>query len=288
MNMFERTMDVLRLSYIYRPGMELLAGVAFAATFLVGGYWLTTNTAPGPMTGTLSVGDFVIFLMLTQRIVDPLAEVSNIVDQYENAKASSERIFGLMDIPVHVDDPDEPAALEPVQGQVAYEDVSFSYEDSEVRAGSGDETAFEETVIEDISFDAEPGETVAFVGATGAGKSTVLKLLLRLYDVQDGTIRLDGHDVREIALSDLRSQSATSARIRSSSMAQSRTTSATDTSTPPTRTSKRPQKPPRPTSSSPTSLRATTLESASVGSNSPADSDSESHSHALSSPIRQC
>ncbi|NGM68137.1 ABC transporter ATP-binding protein [Natronolimnobius sp. AArcel1] len=205
MNMFERTMDVLRLSYIYRPGMELLAGVAFAATFLVGGYWLMMDTAPGPMTGSLSVGDFVVFLMLTQRIVDPLAEVSNIVDQYENAKASSERIFGLMDIPVHVDDPDEPAEIEPVQGRVTYEDVSFSYEDSEVRAGSGDETAFEETVIEDISFGAEPGETVAFVGATGAGKSTVLKLLLRLYDVQDGTIRLDGHDIRDVALSDLRS-----------------------------------------------------------------------------------
>ncbi|APW97615.1 multidrug ABC transporter ATP-binding protein [Halobiforma lacisalsi AJ5] len=202
MNMFERTMDVLKLSYFYRPGMELLAGVSFVATFLVGGLWLTTGTAPGPFTGTLSVGDFVVFLTLTQRIVDPLAEVSNIVDQYENAKASSERIFGLMDIPVHVDDPEDPVDLEPVAGRVTYEGVSFGYAD---RLRATDDRAFEEPVIEDVSFEAEPGETVALVGPTGAGKSTLLKLLLRLYDVQEGSVRIDGHDVRDVALTDLRS-----------------------------------------------------------------------------------
>ncbi|MFC4439368.1 MULTISPECIES: ABC transporter ATP-binding protein [Natrialbaceae] len=205
-NLFDRTMDVLKLSYVYRPGMELLAGLAFAATFLVGGLWLTTDTAPGPLTGTLSVGDFVVFLFLTQRIVDPLAEVSNIVDQYENAKASSERVFGLMDIPVRVDDPDEPADIEPVEGRVAYEDVRFSYAESErTDEGAASNAEFEETVLENISFEAEPGETVAFVGPTGAGKSTLLKLLLRLYDVREGAVRIDGHDVRDAALADLRS-----------------------------------------------------------------------------------
>jgi ATP-binding cassette, subfamily B, bacterial len=199
---FDRTMDVLKLSYVYRPGMELLAGVAFATTFLVGGLWLTTGTAPGPLTGTLSVGDFVVFLMLTQRIVDPLAEVSNIVDQYENAKASSERIFGLMDIPVHVDDPDDPVDIVPVDGRVTYENVRFSYAATE-RAGSS-ESATDGPVLEDVSFEVEPGETVAFVGSTGAGKSTLLKLLLRLYDVESGSVKLDGHDVRDLSLADLR------------------------------------------------------------------------------------
>ena len=201
--LYEDTMAVLRLSYVYRPGMELLAGLAFAATFLVGGLWLTTDTAPGPLTGTLSVGDFVVFLFLTQRIVDPLAEVSNIVDQYENAKASSERVFGLMDIPVHVADPDEPIALESVDGRLEYDDVTFAYGESEAHVG--DETAFDEPVIRDVSFDADPGETVALVGPTGAGKSTLVKLLLRLYDVQEGAVRIDGHDVRKISLADLRS-----------------------------------------------------------------------------------
>ena len=198
-NLFDRTMDVLKLSYLYRPGMELLAGIAFAATFLVGGYWLTTNSAPGPMTGQLSVGDFVVFLMLTQRIVDPLAEVSNIVDQYENAKASSERIFGLMDIPVAISDPDEPVDLPEPAGRVEYDEVSFAYQDV-----LGDREDEPKPVIEDVSFAAEPGEMVALVGPTGAGKSTLLKLLLRLYDVDVGAIRIDGQDVRDVRLDDLR------------------------------------------------------------------------------------
>ena len=196
-NFFDRTMDVLKLSYVYRPGMEMLAGIAFAATFLVGGLWLTTGTAPGPLTGTLSVGDFVVFLMLTQRIVDPLAEVSNIVDQYENAKASSERIFGLMDIDVSIEDREDPISLPNPGGRVEYEYVTFAYENV---LGDGDE----ETVLEDVSFVAKPGEMVAFVGPTGAGKSTLLKLLLRLYDVEAGAIRVDGHDVRNLRLADLR------------------------------------------------------------------------------------
>ncbi|WP_254864099.1 ABC transporter ATP-binding protein [Halovivax gelatinilyticus] len=214
MNFFDRTMDVLKLSYLYRPGMELLAGIAFVATFLVGGLWLATDTAPGPLTGTLSVGDFVVFLMLTQRIVDPLAQVSDIVDQYENAKASSERIFGLMDIEVAIEDAADAKPLPEAEGRVAYDDVTFAYDNvlaegnvtpSEQRTGGG-ETADggSRPVIEDVSFVAEPGEMVAFVGPTGAGKSTLLKLLLRLYDVDEGAIRIDGHDLRGLQLADLR------------------------------------------------------------------------------------
>ena len=210
MRLFEDTMSVLRLSYVYRPGMELLAGIAFAATFLVGGLWIATGTAPGPMSGTLSIGDFVVFLFLTQRIVDPLAEVSNIVDQYENAKASSERIFGLMDIEAGVADPADPIDPGTVGGAVEYADVSFEYEsildDVTVpeHAGSPDDAERAGPVIEDVSFRAEPGEMVALVGPTGAGKSTIVKLLLRLYDVDEGEIRVDGHDVREWRLADLR------------------------------------------------------------------------------------
>ena len=196
-NFFDRTMDVLKLSYLYRPGMELLAGIAFAATFLVGGLWLATGTAPGPLTGTLSVGDFVVFLMLTQRIVDPLAQVSDIVDQYENAKASSERIFGLMDIDVAIEDAEDAKPMPAPDGRVEYDDVTFAYDNV---LGEGDR----ETVLEEVSFAAEPGEMVALVGPTGAGKSTLLKLLLRLYDVDEGEIRVDDHDLRDLQLADLR------------------------------------------------------------------------------------
>ncbi|WP_430505032.1 ABC transporter ATP-binding protein [Haloparvum sp. PAK95] len=210
---FRRTMDILKLNYVYRPGMELLAGVAFAATFVVGGIWLFRGP-PGPFTATLSVGTFVTFIFLTQQFVAPLAEVSNIIDQYENAKASSERVFGLMDIPVRItDDPDAvdlAAAGEGdndgdddsagVEGHVEYDDVSFAYVENALQ----DPEDAEEYVIDGVSFAAEPGETVALVGPTGAGKSTLLKLLLRLYDVTDGAIRVDGHDIRDVTLESLR------------------------------------------------------------------------------------
>ncbi|GAB3037241.1 ABC transporter ATP-binding protein [Natronobiforma cellulositropha] len=224
--LFDDTMAVLRLSYLYRPGMELLAGIAFAVTFLVGGLWIVTDSAPGPLTGTLSLGDFVTFLFLTQFIVAPLAEVSNIVDQYENAKASSERVFGLMDIPVFVTDPEDPVELESVAGHVEYDGVTFGYgglspvgTDSEEERTESEGADSSEPVISDISFVAEPGETVALVGPTGAGKSTILKLLLRLYDVDEprssarqtesddvdeGAVRIDGHDVRDLRLADVR------------------------------------------------------------------------------------
>jgi ATP-binding cassette subfamily B protein len=217
--LFEDTMHMLRLSYFYRPGMELLAGVAFALTFGVGGYWLLVGP-PVAGAGTLQVGTFVTFLLLTQRFVAPLAEVSEIIDRYENAKASSERVFGLMDIPPAVTDAEDAVALASVDGRVEYDDVTFTYpegpagEAADRKSDDGSDTgrddggqpagADEGPVIEDVSFVAEPGETVALVGPTGAGKSTLAKLLLRLYDTTEGAVRVDGHDVREVTRDSLR------------------------------------------------------------------------------------
>ncbi|GAB7093277.1 ABC transporter ATP-binding protein [Halolamina litorea] len=194
---FRDTMAVLRVNYLYRPGMELLAGVAFAVTFIVGGLWVFQG-APWFFTGELQTGELVTFVLMTQRIVTPLSQVSNIIDQYENAKASSERIFGLMDIPSMITETDDPVELESVDGHVEYDDVSFGYADVQ-------QAEPEEMVLEDVSFEAEPGDSIAFVGPTGAGKSTLLKLLLRLYDPTDGEVRLDGHDLRELSLETLRS-----------------------------------------------------------------------------------
>jgi ATP-binding cassette subfamily B protein len=222
--LFEDTMHMLRLSYFYRPGMELLAGISFALTFAVGGYWLLIGP-PVAGAGALEVGTFVTFLILTQRFVAPLAEVSEIVDRYENAKVSSERVFGLMDIPLAVTDADDAVDLTDVEGRVLYENVTFAYPagpadadtDHDVAGGgtaaapdgtthgtgaSGD--ADEGPVVEDVSFEAESGETVALVGPTGAGKSTLAKLLLRLYDATEGTVRVDGHDVRGVTRGSLR------------------------------------------------------------------------------------
>ncbi|RJT04859.1 ABC transporter ATP-binding protein [Halococcus sp. IIIV-5B] len=187
---FERTMAMLRLNYLYRPGMELLAGLSFSATFVVGGWWLATGEAPLFLTGSLTTGTFVTFLLMSQRFVTPLSEVSTIIDQYENARASSERVFGLMRIPASITNADDATTLRDPAGEVSYEDVTFGYD--------------EEVVIDDVSFSADPGETIALVGPTGAGKSTLLKLLLRLYDVDEGSIALDGHDIRDLTLESLR------------------------------------------------------------------------------------
>jgi ATP-binding cassette subfamily B protein len=144
---------------------------------------------------------------MTQRFVDPLAGAGRIVNSYENARASAERIFDLADRPVSVTEAADPVSLprDRVRGRIEYDDVTFAYGD--------------DPVLEGVSFAVEPGETVAFVGPTGAGKSTLAKLLLRLYDVDgrgpsarqpapdavdSGSIRVDSVDVRDLALSDLR------------------------------------------------------------------------------------
>ena len=179
----------LRLNFVYRPGMQALTGLSFVATFIVGGLWIIDGP-PGPFTGTLTEGQLVIFLLLTQRLVEPLAQMSEVVDRYEDAKASMTRILALMAVPVEIEDDPDAVELATVDGRVAFDDVTFGYDD--------------EPIIEDVSFEVESGETIGLVGPTGAGKTTVLKLLLRFYDVNDGAVRIDGLDVREVTLDSLR------------------------------------------------------------------------------------
>ena len=181
----------LRLSFVYRPGLRVLTSLAFIATFIVGGIWIIDGEAPGPLTGELTVGTLVTFLLLTQRLVNPLAQMSNVIERYEDAKASTKRILGLMNLPVRIQDDPDAVALADVEGRVEYDDVTFSYDGEEI-------------VLNDVDFEAEPGETVGLVGPTGAGKTTIVKLLLRLYDVDDGAVKIDDHDVRDVTLASLR------------------------------------------------------------------------------------
>ncbi len=174
------------------PALRLLAGIGFVITFLVGGLWVFTGSAPGPLTGELTIGTFVVFILFTQRFIWPMAQFGQIINMYQRAHASAERIFGLMDEPDRLGiDPDaEPLVIE--DGRVEYDEVTFGYDGEE------------EPIIEGVDFTVEGGETLALVGPTGAGKSTVLKLLLRLYDVDDGAIRVDGQDIRDVTLRSLR------------------------------------------------------------------------------------
>jgi ATP-binding cassette subfamily B protein len=119
-----------------------------------------------------------------------MAQFGQIINMYQRAYASSARIFGLMDEPSRIAEEPDADDLAVTDGRVVYDDVAFGYDD--------------ETVIEDVSFEVEGGETLALVGPTGAGKSTVLKLLLRMYDVDEGRITIDGQDLREVTIPSLR------------------------------------------------------------------------------------
>ncbi|MFA9415835.1 ABC transporter ATP-binding protein [Natrinema sp. HArc-T2] len=195
---FDANWGAIRTRIKFFPGLRVLAGIGFVVTFLVGGLWVISGP-PGPFSGELSTGMFVVFILYTQRFIWPMAQFGQIINMYQRARASSARIFGLMDEPNRVgEDPDAPD-LDVTDGCVEYDDVAFSYEDRETQ-----ESTTTEPILENIDFTVEGGETLALVGPTGAGKSTVLKLLLRMYDVDEGAIRIDGQDIQDITLQSLR------------------------------------------------------------------------------------
>jgi ATP-binding cassette, subfamily B, multidrug efflux pump len=170
---------------VFFPAIEVLTAVALALLLWYGG--LRT------LGGTLTVGVLAAFIQLTRRFFQPLQDLSEKFNLLQSAMASSERVFRLLDEPVTVAEPPRPVPLpRPVRGAVSFENVWFRYSDTGP------------WVLRDVSFTASPGETVALVGATGAGKSTIVSLLLRFYDPVRGRITIDGVDLRELRIADLR------------------------------------------------------------------------------------
>jgi ATP-binding cassette subfamily B protein len=189
---FDANWDAISTRIKFFPALRILAGIGFVITFLVGGLWVTTGP-PGPFTLPLRVGQFVTFVLFTQRFIWPMAQFGQIINMYQRARASAERTFGLMDEPARIAEDSDAEDLAVDEGRVEYDDVTFGYDDGE-------------TVVDDISFTVDGGDTLALVGPTGAGKSTVLKLLLRMYDVDEGAITVDGTDIREVTIPSLRRQ----------------------------------------------------------------------------------
>jgi ATP-binding cassette subfamily B multidrug efflux pump len=169
---------------VFYPAIEVIGALATALILWQGGAWV--------MGGTLTLGSLVAFIQYAQRFFRPISDLSEKFNILQAAMASSERIFTLLDTPVHVASPAAPATR-PVEhgGRLAFEDVWFAY-------------AGDDYVLRDVSFEVAPGERVGIVGATGAGKSTIISLLLRFYDVTRGRITIDGLDVRERPLADVR------------------------------------------------------------------------------------
>jgi len=192
---FDANWDAIGTRIKFFPGLRLLSGIGFILTFFLGGVWVLTyretGSAPLFFTGSLTPGEFVGFILFTQRFIWPMAQFGQIINMYQRAYASAARIFGLMDEPAQIEEKPDAEELVVDEGRVVYDDVSFGYD-------------AEETIVEDISFDVAGGEMLALVGPTGAGKSTVLKLLLRMYDVDEGSIEIDGTDIRDVTIPSLR------------------------------------------------------------------------------------
>lgn len=175
----------IRISSRFNPLIRMAVLAGFLSTFVIGG-WMTLN-------GQLNVGSYGVLVFLTQRLLWPLTSLASTVDLFERAMASADRVLDLLALPVQVEAPVTPAASVRVE-KIEFENVQFSYPSSK------------EPVLNDLSFQLLPGQTVAFVGMTGSGKSTITKLLLGFYRPTSGRILIEGRDLRELDLKAVRDQ----------------------------------------------------------------------------------
>jgi len=173
----------IRVSSAFIPVIRMAILAGFLATFTVGGMMA--------LDGTLNVGAYGVLVFLTQRLLWPMTGLAEVIDLFERAMASTRRILDLLTQPVNVQDEANTPLQQPVRGEVSFNQVSFRYTSN----GAG---------VHGITLNVPAGHTLALVGATGSGKSTLIKLLLRFYDTSDGDIRIDGQPIRKISLKSLR------------------------------------------------------------------------------------
>jgi ATP-binding cassette subfamily B protein len=179
----EANRRAIRISSAFIPVIRMAILAGFLATFTVGGM--------KALEGSLNVGAYGVLVFLTQRLLWPLTGLADVIDLFERAMASTRRILDLLAEPIHVQNQHATPLAAPVKGDVCFEEVSFHYPSS--RAG-----------VQDISLHIPPGHTLALVGTTGSGKSTLIKLLLRFYDPSHGRILIDGQPIQSVNLTSLR------------------------------------------------------------------------------------
>ena len=174
----------IRIRRAFFSSLRLLTGVVFVALLYLGGRMV--------IAGGLAVGAFATLFLLLRRLYSPMRRIGKTANKYQLAESSAERVFGILGHDPTVTSPENPTPIGDVDGRVTFEDVRFGYGEEEILAG--------------VSLDVSPGETVGLAGTTGAGKSTLLKLIPRFYDPNEGAVRVDGTDVREFDLHDLREE----------------------------------------------------------------------------------
>ncbi|UCF17818.1 MAG: ABC transporter ATP-binding protein [Phycisphaerales bacterium] len=177
--------EEVRWFSLYFPVIEAGQALAFILILGAGGYLLLANS------GLISLGVLIAFLTYIRNFFRPLGSLSDKAGMFQMAMAAAERVFALIDIPEEIPDPQEPLARQSIDGKIEFRGVWFAYED-------------DNWVIKNLSFGVRPGEVIAVVGATGAGKSTIINLIGRFYDIQRGAVMIDGQDVRAFRKTDLR------------------------------------------------------------------------------------
>src|SRR5664279_1112778 len=171
------------ISGIIMPAMNIIGNLGYVGIAVIGALRVAS--------GTMSLGDVQAFIQYSRQFTMPIAQLASMTNLVQSGVASAERVFTLLDEPEELPDPIAPAVLGRPDGHVVFEQISFRYEP-------------ETPLIDDLSLEARPGQTVAIVGPTGAGKTTLVNLLMRFYELDAGRITLDGVDVRELTRDDLR------------------------------------------------------------------------------------
>lgn len=182
----QANLDTIFYYAVFYPLVNLISAVGIAAIVWYGGGQVIQNA--------MTIGTLVAFLQYTQRLWQPIQDISDKYNVFQAAVVASERVFKLLDTPDKIESPENPklpATGDPSVGRIEFRDVWFAYKD-------------EDWVLKDVSFVVEPGQSVAFVGATGSGKTTITNLLMRFYDIQRGEILLDGVNIRQWDLRKLR------------------------------------------------------------------------------------
>ncbi len=177
--------EEVRWFSLYFPVIESGQAIAFVLILGAGGFLLLRNSS------LISLGVLIAFLTYIRNFFRPLGSLSDKAGMFQMAMAAAERVFALIDIPEEIPDPQEPLAPESIDGKIEFRDVSFAYQD-------------DNWVLKNLNFSVRPGEVIAVVGATGAGKSTIVNLIGRFYDVQQGAVMIDSRDVRAFRKIDLR------------------------------------------------------------------------------------
>lgn len=180
---YEASFKAQFISSILRPSVNLLNNLNYVVICIIGGIRVTT--------GQITLGGVQAFIQYSRQFTQPVIQVASIVNVLQSTVASAERVFELLDEKEEVPDPENPVVLENVKGHVRFEHVYFSYNP-------------DTPLIEDMNLEALPGQSVAIVGPTGAGKTTLVNLLMRFYEIDSGRITIDGVDIRDMRRDDLR------------------------------------------------------------------------------------